>query len=98
MVVPYIGTWIETTPGSPSIEVGSVVPYIGTWIETWHIVYLVFGEAVVVPYIGTWIETWYDLAQAGEALVVPYIGTWIETLLKDKIKQIQSRTLYRYVD
>ena len=34
MVVPYIGTWIETsgtttTPASPT-----VVPYIGTWIET----------------------------------------------------------------
>ena len=33
-VVPYIGTWIETsgtttTPASPT-----VVPYIGTWIET----------------------------------------------------------------
>ena len=33
-VVPYIGTWIETT-GLPSESVTlKVVPYIGTWIET----------------------------------------------------------------
>ena len=34
VVVPYIGTWIET--GLMRIELlgGTVVPYIGTWIET----------------------------------------------------------------
>ena len=33
MVVPYIGTWIETGL-NPDLIYGNVVPYIGTWIET----------------------------------------------------------------
>ena len=34
IVVPYIGTWIETEAEAKSILVTMVVPYIGTWIET----------------------------------------------------------------
>ena len=34
MVVPYIGTWIETYTGDSHSEPFVVVPYIGTWIET----------------------------------------------------------------
>ena len=56
IVVPYIGTWIETPLTDCQNCFGTVVPYIGTWIETkgnwkykWH--------QSVVPYIGTWIET-----------------------------------------
>ena len=54
-VVPYIGTWIETSK-RPSMISLYVVPYIGTWIETPQqgIAPLV---GLVVPYIGTWIET-----------------------------------------
>ena len=56
IVVPYIGTWIETTARVICIWMPRVVPYIGTWIETpkkWSI-----GLSdIVVPYIGTWIET-----------------------------------------
>ena len=33
-VVPYIGTWIETSSGITDLAVVAVVPYIGTWIET----------------------------------------------------------------
>ena len=34
IVVPYIGTWIET-PDNPNQAYDMyVVPYIGTWIET----------------------------------------------------------------
>ena len=33
-VVPYIGTWIETTNVPPNSITNVVVPYIGTWIET----------------------------------------------------------------
>ena len=33
-VVPYIGTWIETSVDSTTIFQPQVVPYIGTWIET----------------------------------------------------------------
>ena len=33
-VVPYIGTWIETSTIAVLTTVTSVVPYIGTWIET----------------------------------------------------------------
>ena len=34
VVVPYIGTWIETEGKSLDTVFGYVVPYIGTWIET----------------------------------------------------------------
>ena len=34
LVVPYIGTWIETNIKSGNIDPNDVVPYIGTWIET----------------------------------------------------------------
>ena len=33
-VVPYIGTWIETTEKEKRSGYFTVVPYIGTWIET----------------------------------------------------------------
>ena len=33
IVVPYIGTWIETISAFILLE-DDVVPYIGTWIET----------------------------------------------------------------
>ena len=41
-VVPYIGTWIETTEIRRESIVNAVVPYIGTWIET--------KEKAVLPY------------------------------------------------
>ena len=57
LVVPYIGTWIETAENAGyGARLKQVVPYIGTWIETLG----KMGEKVVlsvVPYIGTWIET-----------------------------------------
>ena len=34
IVVPYIGTWIETVLQNLSVKRPEVVPYIGTWIET----------------------------------------------------------------
>ena len=55
-VVPYIGTWIETTVSACQNTLCLVVPYIGTWIETMAKLKLYFGKDVV-PYIGTWIET-----------------------------------------
>ncbi len=59
MVVPYIGTWIETLYKSRSKVRYLVVPYIGTWIETRHLLRST-ERAIVVPYIGTWIETVKD--------------------------------------
>ena len=56
MVVPYIGTWIETLIPGVGGFLGGVVPYIGTWIETnLDIIWGTYDK--VVPYIGTWIET-----------------------------------------
>ena len=55
-VVPYIGTWIETSHSNSKRLVLSVVPYIGTWIETFT-GYAEDDYPMVVPYIGTWIET-----------------------------------------
>ena len=34
IVVPYIGTWIETNKARTILNKEKVVPYIGTWIET----------------------------------------------------------------
>ena len=56
IVVPYIGTWIETLNNSRVFIQLPVVPYIGTWIETFDFKQEE-GEGIVVPYIGTWIET-----------------------------------------
>ena len=55
-VVPYIGTWIETTLVISISLQWIVVPYIGTWIET-AAERLTLASVSVVPYIGTWIET-----------------------------------------
>ena len=62
MVVPYIGTWIETLPLALPPLRQVVVPYIGTWIETLLLspnrgIMVVILSEYVVPYIGTWIET-----------------------------------------
>ena len=59
LVVPYIGTWIETEQRELPYMTEGVVPYIGTWIETSSgITDLVRFR--VVPYIGTWIETYLE--------------------------------------
>ena len=58
MVVPYIGTWIETERAPSELKALPVVPYIGTWIETLRATLGLF-KSFVVPYIGTWIETLY---------------------------------------
>ena len=57
IVVPYIGTWIETEINDINEHVNLVVPYIGTWIETPQRYYRPENAFEVVPYIGTWIET-----------------------------------------
>ena len=54
MVVPYIGTWIETRSKRLLLSIAVVVPYIGTWIETVDNRYACPSESVV-PYIGTCI-------------------------------------------
>ena len=56
LVVPYIGTWIETEQRELPYMTEGVVPYIGTWIET-PIYEISMSLPKVVPYIGTWIET-----------------------------------------
>ena len=62
VVVPYIGTWIETETKDITINSESVVPYIGTWIETFQKLQARhYPQDDVVPYIGTWIETFHRL-------------------------------------
>ena len=56
LVVPYIGTWIETPNLYLRSRMDIVVPYIGTWIETADNTEE-YQPPFVVPYIGTWIET-----------------------------------------
>ena len=62
LVVPYIGTWIETFGFETVEDANHVVPYIGTWIETVNTSTGVLGFPAVVPYIGTWIETSNEIA------------------------------------
>ena len=45
LVVPYIGTWIETTESHLESLWNMVVPYIGTWIET--VSTILFKEGVI---------------------------------------------------
>ena len=56
LVVPYIGTWIETLISIAKGNVEKVVPYIGTWIETFEGLED-SSKPSVIPYIGTWIKT-----------------------------------------
>ena len=56
LVVPYMGTWIETDFVNTLVTFVSVVPYMGTWIETPEKAQEVI-DSRGVPYMGTWIET-----------------------------------------
>ena len=56
VVVPLVGTWIETNFGVSPTLLHLVVPLVGTWIETTAIG-ISNDEARVVPLVGTWIET-----------------------------------------
>ena len=58
MVVPLVGTWIETTQTFKEEYYGRVVPLVGTWIETPKNIFH-FCWLPVVPLVGTWIETTY---------------------------------------
>ena len=70
MVVPYIGTWIETDTYKEIALLLPVVPYIGTWIETFD-QWDEHKEQMVVPYIGTWIET--PLSYKSQCFVPSYL-------------------------
>ncbi len=54
LVVPYIGTWIETKPYIQKIQHGNVVPYIGTWIETNN------GQAIFEGVLGRTLYRYVD--------------------------------------
>ncbi len=56
VVVPYIGTWVETHAEGYGPQGECVVPYIGTWIETFEGLED-SSKPSVIPYIGTWIKT-----------------------------------------
>ena len=77
-VVPYIGTWIETSDNA--IKMSGLESYLIQVRGLKH----PFGHEYkqnqyVVPYIGTWIETSSGITDLAVVAVVPYIGTWIET-------------------
>ena len=57
IVVPYAGTWIETSLNNSAESSDKVVPYAGTWIETNEGKEISLNPGDVVPYAGTWIET-----------------------------------------
>ena len=56
LVVPLVGTWIETSDQFRSDIPGIVVPLVGTWIET-LVEECRHNSYSVVPLVGTWIET-----------------------------------------
>ena len=98
IVVPYIGTWIETGKFRRCLATcirRTLYRYVdwNCWFDGQS------GYSLVVPYIGTWIETFLELSYYWHSSVVPYIGTWIETykeIIEGRFDV--SRTLYRYVD
>ena len=57
VVVPLVGTWIETDRLAHFNPYTSVVPLVGTWIETGEDCRQGSDPARVVPLVGTWIET-----------------------------------------
>ena len=99
IVVPYIGTWIETLL-SLVIGVSSlVVPYIGTWIETiddTDIAYKITFCRTLYRYVD-WNYCKHSLNPliAGRTLY-RYVD-WNLDGSKDIIQK-ERRTLYRYVD
>ena len=56
IVVPLVGTWIETATLRSASSSVIVVPLVGTWIET-AITSYARNFTIVVPLVGTWIET-----------------------------------------
>ena len=78
MVVPYIGTWIETYMEEEFNHkpTGRTLYRYVDWNANVNTVKI---QGFVVPYIGTWIETCLKTKEYETVRVVPYIGTWIET-------------------
>ena len=98
LVVPYIGTWIETIIGCKcdGKALGRTLYRYVDWNRRGQIS---VASGTVVPYIGTWIETQLIVPGNEIYIVVPYIGTWIETKGKNiMLTREICRTLYRYVD
>ncbi len=61
VVVPRVGTWIETGVYPGKRERQTVVPRVGTWIETLS-ESMFLNSYKVVPRVGTWIETMISIA------------------------------------
>ena len=78
LVVPYIGTWIETGLQTATDEEG-MCRTLYRYVDWNTIKKGTKPLHKVVPYIGTWIETQYLDIHKDYNAVVPYIGTWIET-------------------
>ena len=96
-VVPYIGTWIETSVMSRLKDAGLSYLIQVRGLKQGAAYAKTLAE--VVPYIGTWIETPRFVRLPSTIDVVPYIGTWIETLGSQAgLATCFGRTLYRYVD
>ena len=98
MVVPYIGTWIETRVLAILPEKMVVVPYIGTWIETRK------DEILSNPSLGRTLYRYVDWnamppgdgSQSEGRTLYRYVD-WNKKL-ETQIINLNSRTLYRYVD
>ena len=94
-VVPYRGTWVETTTASNRLRFFIVVPYRGTWVET-----TVCIVGVDCPSSSYLIEV-RGLKHTGRtdsikhSLVVPYRGTWVETENQNQEQNQEGVVPYR---
>ena len=70
MVVPLVGTWIETKYQPDNRWYNSVVPLVGTWIETSRARFPP-TDSLVVPLVGTWIETLKSVSVSGTSKSFP---------------------------
>ena len=81
LVVPLVGTWIETLFYLPVCKLyNRVVPLVGTWIETYLNIFLL----LIIRSFPSWERGLKLLVKGCRRTlrsVVPLVGTWIETLI-----------------
>ena len=98
LVVPYIGTWIETNTILWGLTTLTVVPYIGTWIETGKIWDLSWERPcrTLYRYVDWNINVHFTPSEMYGRTLYRYVD-W--NRIGRRIKRYQlGRTLYRYVD
>ena len=98
MVVPYIGTWIETPVLARKNVKKPVVPYIGTWIET--TTRGTKARSVKRRTLYRYVDWNASLSRVWWVRLCRTLYRYVDWNLSTPrlAKKLWSRTLYRYVD